>query len=108
MAARRAELTPRKVAHEDNCAGSEGVGEVVVARRKKVMNDTRMLKGMCQGGKEQVQENTQMGNGSPRKRYRELPLLGLYGCLEVRWRSRVMCVYGELDVFEVWGVVYYE
>ena len=43
MAARRAELTPRKVAHEDNCAGSEGVGEVVVKRRKKVVNDTRML-----------------------------------------------------------------
>jgi hypothetical protein len=48
-----------------------------------------------------------MGNGSPRKRYREFPLLGLYGCLEVRWGSRVVCVYGELDVFEVWGVVYY-
>ena len=43
MAARRAELTPRKVAHEDNCAGSEGVGEEVVERRKKVVNDTRML-----------------------------------------------------------------
>ena len=45
MAARRAELTPRKVAHEDNCAGSEGVGEEVVERRKKVVNDTRMLVG---------------------------------------------------------------
>ena len=43
MAARRAELTPRKVAHEDNCAGSEGVGEEVLERRKKVVNDTRML-----------------------------------------------------------------
>lgn len=44
MAARRAELTPRKVAHEDSCAGSEGVGEevVVVERRKRVVNDTRM------------------------------------------------------------------
>ena len=50
MAARRAELTPRKVAREDNCAGSEGVVDVVVERRKKVVNDTRMLvrvKRMC-------------------------------------------------------------
>ena len=58
-------------------------------------------------GKEQGKENIQMGNGSPCQHYRELPLLGLYGCLEVRWRSRVVCVYGELDVFEVWRVVYY-
>jgi len=43
MAARRAELTPRKVAHDDNCAGSEGVGEEEVERRKRVVNDTRML-----------------------------------------------------------------
>ena len=43
MAARRAKLTPRKVAHEDNCAGSEDAREEVVARRKMVVNDTRML-----------------------------------------------------------------
>ena len=36
-------MAARKVAHEDNCAGSEGVEEVVVARRKMVVNDTRML-----------------------------------------------------------------
>jgi hypothetical protein len=45
MAARRAELTPRKVAHEDNCAGSEGVVEEAVLRRKRVAKDTRILKG---------------------------------------------------------------
>jgi hypothetical protein len=109
MAARRAELTPRKVAHEDNCSGSEGVGEEeAVERRKRVVKDTRMLKGCVREERRGWgKENTQMGNGSPRKRYRELPLLGLYGCLEVCWGSRVVCVYGELDVFEVWGVVYY-
>ena len=59
------------------------------------------------GRKGTGEENAQMDNGSPRKRYRELPLLRLYGCLVVRWRSRVVRVYGELNVFEVWGVVYY-
>jgi hypothetical protein len=52
MAARRAELTPRQVAHEDSCAGSEGVvEEEAVERRKRVAKDTRMLKGCVLGKK---------------------------------------------------------
>ena len=36
MAARRAKLTRRKVAHEDNCAGSEDVGARMLVWVKRV------------------------------------------------------------------------